>query len=152
LVDGGVRSARTAGGGISVVLEGALTAYFGLSDEYCDLADSFALTGRGGSSASPQAGALTLLADSLDLVLDTVTIFVPFEYVDPPEAAEEFDSTESLLMSCLEGRREGRDGGGRDGCRVGSGGGGGLACLALFPVGDMIFGGGRSPLYLRPFG
>lgn len=134
------------------MLEGALTAYFGLSDEYCDFAGAFPLVGRGGSSASPQAGALILLAESFDLVLDTVTRFVPFEYVDPPEAAEEFDSTESLLMSCSEGRLEGRGGGGRDGCRVGNGGGGVLGCFAPFPVEGMILGGGRSPLCLRPFG
>ena len=108
---------------MSAVLEGALTVYFGLSDEYCDFAGALPLAGRGGSSASPQAGALTLLAESLDLVLDIVTRFVPFEYVDPPEAAEEFDSTESLLISCTDGRREGRDGGGKEGCRVGNGGG-----------------------------
>jgi len=59
--------------GISVELEGALTAYFGLSDEYCDFAASVLLAGRGGNSASPQAGALTLLAESFDLVLDIVS-------------------------------------------------------------------------------
>ncbi len=126
--------------------------YFGLSNEYCDFAGSPLRAGKGGSSASPQAGALTLLADSFDLVLATVTRLVPFEYADPPEATEEIDSTESRLISCSEVRREGKEGGGREGCRVGNGGGGVLACFALLAVGRMMVGGGRSPLCLRPFG
>ena len=133
-------------------LDGALTAYFGLADEYCDFGGSLPLTGRGGSSASPQAGALTLLAESLDFVLVTVTRLVPFEYVDPPDAAEEFDSTESLLISCSAGRRVDKEGGGREGCRVGSGGGVGLAGFVPFAVGRVMMGGGSSPLCLSPFG
>lgn len=77
---------------------------------------------------------------------------VPLEYVDPPEAPEEFDSTESLLMPCSEGRRAGREGGGREGCRVGNGGGGDLVCLVLVPVGRVMVGGGISPFFLSPFG
>jgi hypothetical protein len=145
-------SARIRGRGISAELDGALTAYFGLSEEYCDFTGSLRLTGRGGSSASPQAGALTLLAESFDFVLAIVTRLVPFEYVDPPEAAEEVDSTESLLISCSEGRRNGKEGGGREGCRVGSGGGGGLACLVVLLVARVITGGGSSPSCLSPFG
>jgi hypothetical protein len=72
------------------------------------------LTGRGGNSASPQAGALTLLAESFDRVLAIVSWLVPLEYADPPEAPEELDSTESLLISCSGGRRAGREGGGRE--------------------------------------
>lgn len=134
-----------------MVVDGALTAYFGLCDEYCDFVGSLPLTGRGGRSASPQAGALTLLAESFDLVLTTVTKLVPLEYVDPPDA-EEFDSIESLLISCSEGRRDGREGGGKEGCRVGKGGGGGLTRFALSAVGRMMVGGGRSPSFLIPFG
>jgi hypothetical protein len=152
LVGVGSWSARIAGGAIFVELDGALTAYFGLSDEYCDAAGSLPLTGRGGSSASPQAGALTLLAESFDLVLAIVTRLVPLEYVDPPETPEEFDSTESRLISCSEGRRDGREGGGREGCRVGSAGGGDLACFVLLPMGRVMVGGGSSPFCLSPFG
>jgi len=110
----GAWSVRIAGVGTSVELEGALTIYFGLSDEYCDFAASVPLGGRGGSSASPQAGALTLLAESFDRVLAIVSWLVPLEYADPLEAPEELDSTESLLISCSEGRRAGREGGGRE--------------------------------------
>jgi len=152
LVDRGSWSARMGGGDIFVELDGALNAYLGLSNEYCGFEGSWPLSGSGGSSASPQAGALTLLAESFDLVLAILTRLVSLEYVEPPETAEEFDSTESLLISCPEGRRNGKGGGGKEGCLVGSGGGGGLACFVLLPEGRMMVGGGSSPFCLSPFG
>lgn len=110
------------------------------------------LVGSGGISTSLHAGALTLFDDSLDLVLVTLRA-APFEYVDPPDAVDICDSIESLLRFCVEGRLEGKGGGGSEGSLFGTGGRAGLTWrlpLALFRAKG---GGGRSPFCRNePFG
>ena len=141
--------AGSAGGVTSPDEDGALHSYFGRSLEYWRGFDALPRTGNGGRSASPHAGALTLLAESLDFVLEAVTRLVAAEYADVPDAVE---SSEPLRPSTSEGLLEGNAGGGCDGWREGSGGGGGLALEEPLGRARANGGGGSTPFCFGPLG
>lgn len=95
---------------VTVVQLGARLTYLGFSSEYF-LVKGCGCTprgGKGGSSDSPHAGALTRFRESVDfprvvVVLDDVVSTVPFEVVD---------ATDPLLCSSSEFFLQGRGGGG----------------------------------------
>lgn len=71
---------------------------------------------------SLHTGALTLVPESLDFVLDSARL-APLEYVDVPDA---FESIELLPLCCSVLPEDGVAGGANEGCLDGNGGGDGF--------------------------